>query len=138
MDENPNFELTDEDRTPLHFDPKLKEAMAEISAIMKKHDIGGHVALMSATHAEFRLFFEPSWSALRWEGDGVRIRAKKADLGSEEAVTEALGATAHMLMRTCEICVKDAELCRDIVKELRKHVRIEHQPYSGFTPHREN
>lgn len=42
-------------------DPKLKEAMKEITRVLEKHDIGGHIILSSQSHGEYFLHL-PSWS----------------------------------------------------------------------------
>jgi hypothetical protein len=131
------FELQEPDRTPLGSDPQLKEAMANINAIMKKFDIGGHVVLVSKTHSEFKFFFEPTWSAIRWEGEGVRIKAKKDELGSQAAVQKVLGYTAHLILQIMDIALNDAKICRELTMQLSKHVDIIHKPGSHFTPHRE-
>lgn len=138
MEDKRMFEMKGEDRTPLSTDPKLKEAMAEINAVMSKHDIGGHIILVSKSHSEFKFFLEPTWSVARWENEGIRIKAQKADLGSKEAVMEALGLTAHLILQIHDLAVRDAKICKQIAVELAKHCDIEHNPYQGFVPQREN
>lgn len=134
MDKTKMFEMVGPDRSPPDTDPKLRKAMSEINEIFKKHDIGGHVILVSPSHAEFRFFFEPSWSAIRRDDQGVRIKAKKADLGSQEAVNKALEGTAHLLLQIGDHCIRDAKICVGIATELGKHVEIEHKSFSGFVP----
>jgi hypothetical protein len=73
-------------------DPKLKGAMEEIIAVMKKYDIGGHVALASGKgHSQYLNFVtEPTWSCLTREGKGVRFKAKKEE-------SERANATFNMI-----------------------------------------
>lgn len=60
--------------------PKLKEATAEVKAILAKHNIAGMVVLCSGEQSEYLNYIAapdgPSWSCLIWEPEGVRIRAK--------------------------------------------------------------
>lgn len=75
-------------------DPKLQKAAAEISAILKKHDIGGYIMLASKTHGEYVLNL-PTWSKCQIENvDGeqrLRFKAKGKDEDS------SVVGTVHML-----------------------------------------
>lgn len=113
-------------------DPKLKEAMAEISAILEKHDIAGQIVLLSKTHAEFKYRLDPSWSAIT-VGDGfLYIRAKKDELGSEEAVMEKAVLTAHILCQLRDLSSQGYAFSDKLIKELEKVYEIDHESFSGF------
>jgi hypothetical protein len=121
-------------------DPKLKEAMAEIMGVLKKHDIAGDIVLVSPTHAEFRTRIDPSWSGAFFEDSGaVRIRAKKADLGTQEAVNERLENTVHMFTSLRDISAMVFKQSAQIlgVLEQQAGIEIEYSPVE-FEPHREN
>jgi len=81
----------------LDHDPKLKEAMCEITAIMRKHDIGGHIILSSKSHAEFR-FEPPKWSAVTIDDEiGIRVRTNSDLYPNKEAKRAALESSVHFL-----------------------------------------
>jgi hypothetical protein len=75
-------------------DPKLKEAMEEIKAILKKHDIAAVVNLQSKNHGEYLFELSPSWSCITLSEDGYcRIKAAAKTGGPEEKqrLTDAIG-----------------------------------------------
>ena|ERR1019366_5398676 len=119
-------------------DQKLKEAAAEIASILKKHDIAGHVILVSKTHAEFMFKLDPTWSAIRREGDHIRIKAVKAELGSNKVVKEKMELTAHILCQVKDLTAQGFGVADRIIAELEKNFKIEHKSFSGFEPHLEN
>lgn len=82
-------------------DPTLKLAMAEIVAVLKKHDIAGIAVLQSKTHGEWLNEITASWTCTQMETDGtnevLRVRAKVADYPSKEAQQETVRLTVSML-----------------------------------------
>lgn len=86
-------------------DPKLKEAMAEIKAICRKHDIAGYISLVSTTHSEFGLEVTPSWSCAYWEDKNatLRFRAKQKELGKDRA-KQLIELTCHMIYQIRDLC----------------------------------
>ena len=119
-------------------DPKLKEAAAEIQAIMRKHDIAGYTMLMSKTNSEFMFTLDPSWSAVVVAEDHIRIRAKEAELGSKEAVKEKAELTAHILCQLRDLSAHGFSVADHLIKKMETVYEIDHKPYSGFEPHRPN
>ena len=120
-------------------DPKLKEAVAEIIGICRKHDIGGYFILASQTHAEFRYILDPSWSCAWLQEDGkLRIRAKRAEFKTQEEQVERLGQTTHILLQIQDLCAKGFMDMESIIKELSKQCKIEHESFAGFEPDRKN
>jgi len=123
------------------FDPRLKEAMARIKAILMEYDIAGDIQLGSPTHTEF-LYHFPTWSIAQLvkEGDkiGIRIRSKQHDYPSKEAQHEAAEATVHFLLRFRDQAALTFARMEQLEKLLRQHGwEIEHDAFSGFTPHRD-
>jgi hypothetical protein len=61
------------------FSPVLRQAMQEILAICRKHDIGAYLLLASKQHTEERTRF-PTWSVAHVESEGgrnaIRFRTK--------------------------------------------------------------
>lgn len=88
-------------------DPILKTAVAEIDAILKKHDIAGVVVLTSKTHVEYLMGISPTWSCCTYEdtpqGKLLRVRAKAVDYPSKEARNEAISDTVGMLMGLSDV-----------------------------------
>jgi len=122
----------------LPYDPDLKEAMLKIQEIMDEYEIGGSIALASKTHAEF-LYHFPKWSIVQLvKPSGVRIRSKREDFSSKEAQHKANEETCHLVARTRDSSGKAFMVFEDIFKQLDKQFDIEHEPFSKFTPHREN
>lgn len=124
-------------------DPKLKEAMAEINAIMKKHDIGGHITLVSPTNSEFRYMIDPSWSCAWFErADGgayaVRFRANKESIPDKQERHKIVENTMHLLLQIRDLAAKTFVETDAVVSQLGNHVEIEHKPFSNFEPHEEH
>lgn len=123
-------------------DPKLKEAMAEITPILKKHDIAGHIILVSPTASEFKFFIEPSWSCVRIEpnGDGTatcRFRSKKADFKSKDEQHRVTEQSVWMILGIKDLAAATFIQMEAVEKILRQHIEIDHTPLGGFEPHRE-
>jgi hypothetical protein len=122
-------------------DPRLKEAMARIKAILNEYDIAGTINLGSPTHTEF-LYHFPTWSIAQLvrEGgkEGIRVRSKQHDYPSKEAQREAAEATVHVLLRFRDQAALTFSHMEHLEQLLREHGwEIEHEPFSGFTPHRD-
>jgi len=91
----------------MNYSPKLKKAMQEIDAIMKRYDIAGHVVLHSwkdgTGHSEFKAYIQPSYSCAKFKydpvkGDGIHFRAKKEDFGGDASKRDnVLAGTSSML-----------------------------------------
>ena len=119
-------------------DPKLQEAMAEIRAVIQKHDIGGHVVLVSNTHAQYLYELSPSWSAITLSDSGeLRIRANRRDFKTAEDHQRVIEGSAHILAGirdTTAIAAQNMEASMDVLK---RQVTIE-EAEPVHEPHREN
>lgn len=83
-------------------DPKLKPIMAEIEAVLKRHDVAGVVMIQSQTHIEYLMEIAPTWSCC-WcerhaEGLLLRVKAKRADYPTADAHHKVLHDTVGMIM----------------------------------------
>jgi hypothetical protein len=112
-------------------DQVLKLAAAEISAILRKHDIAGIVLLESRTHGEWINHITPSWSAARWiedegKGEGIHVRCKREDYPSKEAHVEALALTSGMLCAFRDGAQRIVRNMETILKPLADIIGIEH------------
>lgn len=63
----------------MQFDPKLKVAMEEIKAVLKKHDIAGVVVLHNNDgpghgHGEYAMVLDPSYSCASLNEGMVRLK----------------------------------------------------------------
>lgn len=120
----------------MKYDPKLKEVMAEITGILKKHDLAGYIQLVSPTHCEFRFEITPSWSCAKWEDKDagkLRFKASSKDLGVDK--TEALvEATCHMIYRIRDMCMMGFQNTENMTKLIETQVEVNHTT-GEFDPH---
>jgi hypothetical protein len=108
-------------------DPKLKEMAAEIRALFKKHDVGGHVVLVSQTHSEFMFVLDPTWSAVIIESDLIRIRAVEEELGSKEAVHKKAELTAHLLSQLRDLSASGFSMADQLIEKMEEIYEIDHE-----------
>lgn len=106
-----------------NYDPKLREAMDEIVEVLKKHDVGGFIALGSRHHAEFKMAIDHmSWSNVRFMKDGERVHIKLHSK-SDHANTEA---TVGLVASTRDLCALGFQQTEAIMKQIEQHVKVEH------------
>jgi len=100
-------------------DPKLRTALDEIDAVLRKHAIGGHIALVSSTHAAFRLTL-PSWSGIQLlpGEEGVHFKFKGAN-------REHVASSIHAVLSLRDLVTRQSIVLCDlgdfVEKQLRKH-----------------
>lgn len=110
----------------LTYDPKLREAMAEIKEIMKKYDVGGYVALGSKSHYEFAMLIDvPSWSMLRWTTENGQAHLKIYAKSQKENTD----ATVGLLVNLKDLCALGFGQLQKCEEQLRQVVEIEHTPF---------
>ena len=83
---------------PLQGQQKLKQARAEIEAILKRHDIAGFVTLH--THGWGEVFWNiwPSYSCLIGDFPSIRVKSKVADYAGDTArQLQDQASTAQMI-----------------------------------------
>lgn len=108
-------------------DPKLKEAIEEAKAILKKHDIGGIVLLSSQTHTEFWMDLEPSWSCAKSEGEhGIRIKAMRADYPNEETHKKVLADTAGLILGLADTTRLVTHQLDAVIRMMAAKFKIQH------------
>lgn len=109
------------------YSPKLREAMSEIIAIIRRQDIAAHVVLYEDHLSEFLLAIDPSWSLAWFEGQGLRLRSKVKDFGGDrDAQQAALERTVGMLRHFSDLAERDHNLFEGVLAELAKRFDIEH------------
>lgn len=112
----------------MQYSPKLKMAMEEIKAVLKKHDIAGSIILHTPGFGEYAKVWEPSYSCVKLEGNGqFRFRAKAEDFGgSKEKRNEVLQSTANMLSILGTLVGREALQLLELSKILDKHIGAQH------------
>lgn len=113
-------------------DPKLKEAMAEITSVLDKYKIAGAVQLASSTHAEFQ-FHLPEWSAIQIvdkpDMSDIEIRIKSS---SKRDGPGHLESSIHMLLSIQDMATAHAgylqHLSEYVIATLKEQgVEVEHK-----------
>lgn len=117
------------------YDPKLKEVMAEVRAVYRKHDLAGYIVLLSATHGEFGFEITPSWSGAKWEDDNVRFKIRPSEVGEEKAAALAENTT-RMVIGIGDLCRYGMTAAMTMIQALRTQLNIECGE-TTITPHRE-
>jgi hypothetical protein len=109
--------------------PKLKAAMAEISAIMDKYDIGGNVTLhYPGEGGEFLLKIDPSYSCakINAEKDGIAFNgSSKHYNGDKEAAYKAQDATINMMCIMRDIAANVFMQMNQTIEQLKTVMDIE-------------
>jgi len=118
----------------LPYDPKLKEAMAEIKVILKKHDIAGAVSLVSETHSEY-LYDFPSWSGIKLTGDGLKMDIKHKDFKAKADFNEAATIAMHVLHQIRDIGGKSFMIFEKVINTIieKTGIEVEHEPFHNST-----
>lgn len=75
---------------------KLKQAKAEIEAVLSRYDLAGVVTLHTPGMTEFFYSIRPTYSCAWIEGDALRLKSKRADYESDAAFMHDRLATASM------------------------------------------
>lgn len=104
--------------------------MAEIRAVLLKHDIGGYILLHEPGFSEYLMQIAPSWSVMHIEqaghgGFGIRFRALLAEFGGDrEAHKRAVEDSVNMVVHFQDGLLRDAETMKRLEIELREHFEI--------------
>lgn len=108
------------------YDPKLRQAAAEIQEILKKHDIGAFMGLFSLTHTEFVFHIEPSWSMATFkrnpetgEVEGFRFKQRIKQQAQSDA-------TAGMFFNMRDLAARFFQYADNAIKLLEQHMKIDH------------
>jgi phosphopantetheinyl transferase (holo-ACP synthase) len=106
-------------------DPKLIEAMEEIKAVLKKHDVAGVVILGSQSHAEYLFEVSPSWSCATLDENGLlHVRAIASEFGSKEARNKAVDDTVGMFVTLNDATRFVTSQLDKLLVLLSKHMKI--------------
>lgn len=109
------------------FSPKLREAMQEILAITRKHDIGAYVLLVDKEHSEDRTRF-PTWSVVQiesYEGrSAIHIQTKGRP---REHVTWTLNILDALFKQSAAMALNMG----DVLRDLKKHWNFKTTSWKG-------
>lgn len=116
---------------PRTYDPKLRLALEEIKAILKRHDIMVFFHLGSLTHGGFMLHTDTSWSVVKVETpgkdgrSGIRIKAK-GKVGTKEH--EGLEASLSFICNSADICNRFGQVFYGLKMEVARQAELTHTP----------
>ncbi|MGH8587370.1 MAG: hypothetical protein ACREWE_14710 [Gammaproteobacteria bacterium] len=133
--------MTHKNPLALPYSPNLKEAMAEIRAVLTKHDVAAYVLLHEPGFSEFLMAIDPSWSVMRFDnsdpkGLGIRFRAMLEEFGGDrEAQRLAVEGSVNLVIHFWESLLRDAEVMHRLERMLREHFEIT-ETEGVLTPHR--
>lgn len=105
----------------------LKEAAAEIKAVIAKHDLAAMVILQSPSNLEYVNEISPSWSAAKLSADGAfRLRARREEFPSRDAHINCLKETVGMLLSFMRQSERNAANLTEVLGIVGKHLDVAH------------
>jgi hypothetical protein len=116
-----------------HMQKKLKQARAEIEAVLKKHDIAGFVSLHAPDWGEDFWNIWPSYSILIGDFPAIRIKSKAADYPSLYKQRADQQHTAQMIHSIATSMGGCAMQFLDLANLLNTKLGAEHSD-NGFMP----
>lgn len=124
---------------PKTYDPMLRSAMAEITAVMKKYDCAGYVALGSISHFEFRVHTEATWNMMTVEKkeDGshaLRLRLKGKLGKARQVMADATVGFLYNLRDNLGVQFLSLQTFSD---QLETQSQVDHNPPSPSNDDRE-
>ncbi len=105
--------------------PKLKRAMERIKKILEEEDVAGLCVIHEPGFSEYYLKLDPSYSCCKFDGKGVKIRAKKEELGKEKR-DKMLADTSNMLYHLTQTTGSVIYPFFQISEDLDKQLNAEH------------
>lgn len=125
------------------YSARLKEAMAEIKAVLRRYDIASYVVLSEPGCSEYLFDLEPSWSAMQLVKGadnavvGMRVRAKRAEFDSAEAQHRRIEDTLNLLTHLSDLLGEHRQAFAQLRARIEEKVDAEHSE-GVHTPHREH
>lgn len=120
----------------MKYDPKLKEAAKDFTALCKKYDIAGYGVFVSETHGEFIYEMSPTWTAVTIDDNRFRIRAKKDELGKETR-DRLVNGTVHYFVHLRDLCAYGFRCAEQLLEKVKTIVEVEEEGGEIF-PHLEH
>ena len=100
--------------------------MAEIRAVLTKHDLCGVVLVASRTHTEYEYKLDATWTCMRDDPNApgaVRIKASSKVPAEAEQMRLTVGTVQGML----DVLRRNASELGKLMATLAKHVTFEHR-----------
>lgn len=119
----------------MQYSPKLKTAMDEIKAVLKKNDIAGFVVLHTPGFSEYLNHLDTSYSCAKLDNDGLFFKIVTADVGVEKAKSLATN-TLNLCRHFSEIIPRYCLMYVDSYKMLNKKLCGQDLPGGGHSDHR--
>lgn len=109
-------------------DPKLKEVMKEIQAVLAKHDVAGLVILSSPKHLEYLLQLEASWTCMRLEVPlAIRFRSLAKDFPSKADQKRCTEESLGTVIGLADVALNLSQQLSRIAVHIGKHFgSVEH------------
>ena len=82
----------------MQYSPKLKMAMEEIKAVLKKHDIAGFVLIHTPGFVEYLNHINPSYSCAFVQGEQLRVKLKTAELPGGKVQAKQLAEDTYNMV----------------------------------------
>lgn len=107
------------------YSPKLRVAIAEVEAVLRKHDVGGMISLYSEQHCEFKFVIDPSWSLARFIRQGEAFHMK-----IYHSQQPKLDYTVGMLHSMRDIAALFFSQADQMCKQIAMHGIVERRPFA--------
>lgn len=120
----------------MQYSPKLKMAMEEIKAIIKKHDIAAAIVIHTPGHSEYLNALNPSYSCMEYGGRGkVTFKTKSSHYGGDKKKRDQMAKdTSNMLHAIGMTAGQQAMTIIELSKFFDDFIKAEHTN-DGHTSH---
>src|SRR4051812_33483380 len=111
----------------MQYSPKLKKAMEEIKAVVKKYDVGAIVVLHTPGFSEYLFKIDPGYSAAKLEVDRVRINIKAEHYAGDKKLRDQfVSDTSNLLHHLATVGGRLIMNTIEVSKQLDAQVNAEH------------
>lgn len=114
----------------MKFDPKLKNAMDEILAVLNKYDINGSIVLHSPGFGEHFMKIDASYSCAKMittmQGPAIHIKAGKVEMEKLENTVNSIVVMSDLLKFHQNVCV-------GVMKAVEEKLDIKNSPGNHST-----
>lgn len=111
----------------MQYSPKLKMAMEEIKAVLKKHDIAGMAVIHTPGWSEWFINIQPTYSCAKLEGDHFHVRIKASHYNDDKKLRDQFVTdTTNMMHHLSKISGTLAMQLLEASQSLDKAVNADH------------
>lgn len=110
------------------------EAIDEIEAVLRKHDLVGYCTIVSASRAHWLYHVDALWScmSLNQDTNEVRVKLDPREFKSDAEAERVANATAHAIMQGRDLAAQQFVNFTNLADKIKQHWDIEHE--SGCDP----